>query len=82
MSVAGLRYQPRTGTTGTPLETRSGSYIYSGDAASFHHWEFRTLMRLKFHGDAIRSKRKTEASKSAAESADDVESSDHLADDE
>ena len=28
-------------------ETKSGSYIYQGDAASFHEWEFRTLLRVK-----------------------------------
>ena len=31
----------------TLSETRGGSYIYSGDAASFHEWEFRTRLRLK-----------------------------------
>ena len=35
-----------------PPETRSGSYIYSGDPAYFHDWEFRTLMRLKLYEDA------------------------------
>ena len=30
----------------TSSETRGGSYIYSGDASSFHEWEFRTRMRL------------------------------------
>ena len=71
MSVAGLRYGPRTRTIGTPLETRSASHLYSGDPASFRVCE-----------DAIRSKRKTEASGSAAESADNAASSDHPADDE
>ena len=28
-------------------ETKQGSYIYTGDAASFHEWEFRTLLRVK-----------------------------------
>ena len=28
-------------------ETKSGSYIYYGDAASFHEWEFRTRLRVK-----------------------------------
>ena len=66
MSVAGLRYGPRTRTIGTPLETRSASHLYSVDPASFRVCE-----------DAIRSKRK-----SAAESADNAASSDHPADDE
>ena len=28
-------------------ETRGGSYIYDGDSAKFHEWEFKT--RLKLH---------------------------------
>ena len=44
------------GQTSTPLETRSGSYIYNGDPAYFHDWEFRTLMRLKLYEDAIKAK--------------------------
>ena len=27
--------------------TKSGSYIYHGDAATFHEWEFRTRLRVK-----------------------------------
>ena len=56
MSVAGLRFTRTAGQTSTPLETRSGSYIYSGDPAYFHDWEFRTLMRLKLYEDAIKAK--------------------------
>ena len=29
-------------------ETKGGSYIYHGDAATFHEWEFRTTLRV--HG--------------------------------
>ena len=47
ISVAGLRYGPDHGSgRGAPLETKSGSYIYAGDAASFHDWELRTLLRI------------------------------------
>lgn len=46
MSVAGLRYNPDRATS-APLETKSGSYIYNGDAQSFHDWQFRTLLRCK-----------------------------------
>ena len=56
MSVAGLRLTRTAGQTSTPLETRSGSYIYDGDPAYFHDWEFRTLMRLKLYEDAIKRK--------------------------
>ena len=31
---------------GNHAETRSGAYIYYGDAASFHEWEFRTRLRI------------------------------------
>ena len=82
MSVAGLRYQPRTGTSGTPQETRGGSYIYNGDPASFHDWEFRTLMRLKLYEDAIRSRKKTDSVKSDATGTDEATSSDQPAEDE
>ena len=30
--------------------TKSGSYIYHGDAARFHEWEFRTRLRAKAAG--------------------------------
>ena len=32
--------------TGNHAETRTGAYIYYGDAASFHEWEFRTRLRI------------------------------------
>ena len=56
MSVAGLRLTRSSGQSSTPLEIRSGSYVYDGDPACFHDWEFRTLMRLKLYEDAIRAK--------------------------
>ena len=31
---------------GNHAETRSGAYIYCGDVASFHEWEFRTQLRI------------------------------------
>ena len=31
--------------------TKSGSYIYSGDASNYHEWEFRTRLRVKASGD-------------------------------
>ena len=57
MSVAGLRFS-RSSYPSTPLETRSGSYIYDGAPSTYHEWEFRTSMRLKLYEDAIRSKSK------------------------
>ena len=56
MSVAGLRFTRTAGQTSTPLETRSGSYIYNGDPAYFNDWELGTLMRLKLYEDAIKAK--------------------------
>ena len=38
------------------METWSGSYIYNGDPAYFHDWEFRTPTRLKLYEDAIKAK--------------------------
>ena len=56
MSVAGLRYSRGAGS-GTPLETRSGSYIYDGNPRTFHDWEFfRTSILLKLYEDAMRAK--------------------------
>ena len=48
MSVAGLRFSAIE-HYGSPLETKSGSYIYSGTAAAFHDWEFRTRARVLQH---------------------------------
>ena len=45
MSVAGLRFGPDRSTA--PLETKSGPYIYYGDAANYYDWEFRTMLRIK-----------------------------------
>ena len=36
------------GSTSYTPETKSGAYIYWGDSANFHEWEFRT--RLRFAG--------------------------------
>ena len=41
MLVAGLRYNPDE-MYGMPLDTKSGSNIYSGTASGFHDWKFRT----------------------------------------
>ena len=61
--MAGLPFTRTAGQTSTPLETRSGSYIYNGDPAYFHDWEFRTLMRLKLYEDAIEAKAQKKASR-------------------
>ena len=54
MSIAGLKLQPGTSdrSAGAPQETKSGSYIYWGDAASFHDWKFRTELRIRLHDQA------------------------------
>ena len=31
--------------------TKSGSYIYHGDASQYHEWEFRTRLRVKASGN-------------------------------
>ena len=40
-----------TSHTTTFAETKTGSYVYYGDAASFHEWEFRTRMRMSGAGE-------------------------------
>ena len=45
MALSGLRYK-RYGSD-APKETKSGSYIFSGNVQDFHEWEFRTQLRLK-----------------------------------
>ena len=68
MSVAGLRFTRTAVQSSTPLETRSGSYIYNDDPAYFHDWEFRTLMRLKLYEDAIREKAQKKARRNSRKS--------------
>ena len=57
MSVAGLRFNPdKNSAGGTHLETKSGSYIYYNDAASFHDWEFRTRLRVRLWKEGSKQK--------------------------
>ena len=44
-AVTSVLYNTHAGDT--TRETKSGSYIYYGDAASYHEWEFGTLLRTK-----------------------------------
>ena len=42
----------------TYIETKQGSYVYHGDAGSFHEWEFRTQLRVRgkkeeFYAEAV-----------------------------
>ena len=48
MSINGLRFNQERHSS-APLETKSGSYIYAGDAANFHDWQFRTLLRIRLY---------------------------------
>ena len=45
MSAAGLRFG--SDRSAAPSETKSGSYIYFGEAAHYHDWEFPALLRIK-----------------------------------
>ena len=45
MSVAGLRFG--SDRSAAPLEIKTGSSFYYGDAAHYHDWEFQTLLRIK-----------------------------------
>ena len=61
MSVAGLKFSAdRADRLGGPLETKSGSYIFYGDPASFHDWEFRTRLRIKLFEQEIKDRKKKE----------------------
>ena len=59
MSINGLRFSQERHSS-APLETKSGSYIYAGDAANFHDWQFRTLLRIRLYEQKLE-----ETSKSA-----------------
>ena len=55
---------------GTPLEIRSGSYVYNGYRRTSMIAEFRTLVRPKVYEDAIRAKaRKKKACRNSRGSA-------------
>ena len=41
MAIASLRYDANSSVQ----ETKSGVFVYDGNAAMFHEWEFRTSMR-------------------------------------
>ena len=42
MALASLKYNDQKEVE----ETRSGIFIYDGDATRFHEWEFRTMMEV------------------------------------
>ena len=44
MAVASLKFRPHTGT---PDETKGGFIVYDGNAAEYHHWYFRTTIKVK-----------------------------------
>jgi hypothetical protein len=56
MAVAALRFRPDSNTA-TPLETKSGSYIYDGSISAFHEWDFRTQMRIAGASDDSEKRR-------------------------
>ena len=43
MAVNSLRYRPNATV---PDETKAGYVIYSGNAYEFHHWQFRTELKM------------------------------------
>ena len=75
MSINGLRFSQERHSS-APLETKSGSYIYAGDAANFHDWQFRTLLRIRLYEQQLEEISKsadpvgTTATEPAAEDAD------------
>ena len=76
MSINGLRFNQERHSS-APLETKSGSYIYAGDAANFHDWQFRTLLRIRLYEQQLEEETSkpadpvgTTATEPAAEDAD------------
>ena len=76
MSINGLRFSQERHSS-APLETKSGSYIYAGDAANFHDWQFRTLLRIRLYEQQLEEETSkpadpvgTTATEPAAEDAD------------
>ena len=47
-AVASVLYT--RGADNSYATTKSGSYVYFGDAANYHEWEFRTRLRVKASG--------------------------------
>lgn len=47
MALASLRFRGAQSAASNPLETKSGAYIYTGDALNYHEWQFRTNLRLQ-----------------------------------
>ena len=43
-AVSSVLFVPDNGTN--PKTTKQGAFIYSGEASSFHEWEFRTNLRM------------------------------------
>ena len=43
MALASLRYDANSSVQ----ETKSGVFVYDGNAARFHEWEFKTSMRAR-----------------------------------
>ena len=43
-AVSSVLFVPDNGTA--PKTTKQGAFIYSGEASSFHEWEFRTRLRM------------------------------------
>ena len=49
------------------FETKSGSYIYAGEAHTFHEWEFRTLLKARSNAVAAPLPRTEETGEATAE---------------
>ena len=45
MTVAGLRFRNKT-YSATPTVTKNGVFIFDGNPADYHEWEFRTELRI------------------------------------
>ena len=59
------------------FETKSGSYIYAGEAHTFHEWEFRTLLKARSNAAATPLPRSEETGEADAEGQADEAASEH-----
>ena len=63
MTVAGLRFRNKT-YSATPTVTKNGVFIFDGNPADYHEWEFRTELRIAaFEQQEKRRKKKEKKSR-------------------
>ena len=59
MTVAGLRFRNKAYSS-TPSVTKNGVFIFDGNPADYHEWEFRTELRIAAHEQQEKRRKKKE----------------------